>query len=253
MEGWQPAAAPGLRLAARRARVGESEPQCAQPLDGALLRRHGDARRHDALGRPRHDAAARALRRARPRAAGAARAHAVARAALAAGLPAARHAGSSPPSTSTSGKLCAGLQIHVDDAGLRPRRLSPLAAGGARLQGAARPRARLRAVARLSVRVRAQRLADRPHQRRRAAARMGGRPVRHAGGPRSRCAARTRARGSPSASRSCSTADQRGFLGRAARTACARRSSSPVQAGNTMSTALRKMGVGGSASPSSQR
>ena len=67
MEGWEPQRRAGLRLAARRAHVGEPEPECAQSLDGALLRRHGDARGHDALGRARHDAAAGAVRRARSR------------------------------------------------------------------------------------------------------------------------------------------------------------------------------------------
>jgi hypothetical protein len=54
---------PGVWLAAARAQLGQSEPQRAESVDGALLRRHGDARRHDALGRSRHDAAAGAARR----------------------------------------------------------------------------------------------------------------------------------------------------------------------------------------------
>ncbi len=64
MEGWQPDAAPGLRLAARRAHLDQPEPERAQPLDGARLCRHGDARGHDAVRRARHDAAARTVRRA---------------------------------------------------------------------------------------------------------------------------------------------------------------------------------------------
>src|SRR5690606_298841 len=54
---------PGLRVAARRARVGQSEPECAESLDGTLLRRNGDGRGHDLVRGPRHDAAARTLRR----------------------------------------------------------------------------------------------------------------------------------------------------------------------------------------------
>ncbi len=45
MEDWLPARAPGLRLAAGRARLGQSEPERRQSVDGARLPRHGDARR----------------------------------------------------------------------------------------------------------------------------------------------------------------------------------------------------------------
>ena len=72
MEGWQPTQRAGLRLAARRAHLGQSEPERLQSLDGALLCRNGAARRHDAVRRTRHDAPARAVRRAGPRAARAA-------------------------------------------------------------------------------------------------------------------------------------------------------------------------------------
>ena len=65
MEGWNPAGAPGYGWPLGERDVGQSEPQCAQSVDGALLRRNRDAGRHHAVGRPRHDAAARALRRAR--------------------------------------------------------------------------------------------------------------------------------------------------------------------------------------------
>src|SRR5580704_9226982 len=44
----------GIRLAARRARVDQSQPQRAEFMDGARLCGHGDARGHDALGRARH-------------------------------------------------------------------------------------------------------------------------------------------------------------------------------------------------------
>ncbi len=45
-------------LAARRARVGEPEPERAEPVDGALLSRERDARGHHALRGARHHAAA---------------------------------------------------------------------------------------------------------------------------------------------------------------------------------------------------
>ena len=49
MHGWQPARRARLRLAARRAHLDQSESERAEPVDGARLCRHGDARRHDAL------------------------------------------------------------------------------------------------------------------------------------------------------------------------------------------------------------
>lgn len=42
--------------------VTHPEPECTESLDGALLRRHGHARRDDALRRPRHDPPARTVR-----------------------------------------------------------------------------------------------------------------------------------------------------------------------------------------------
>ena len=101
MEGWRSRRGARLRLAARRARLGEPEPERAEPLDGALLSRHGDARGHDALRGPRHDAAARAVRRAGPRRRRAARSMQRTRARLAARLPRCAPAGSSRLSTST--------------------------------------------------------------------------------------------------------------------------------------------------------
>jgi uncharacterized protein YbbC (DUF1343 family) len=53
-----------LRLAARRARMGEPQSQRAQSLDGALLCGNRDAGRYHPLRRARHDAAVRAFRRA---------------------------------------------------------------------------------------------------------------------------------------------------------------------------------------------
>ena len=138
MEGWQPRRAARLRLAARRAQLGQPEPERAEPLDGALLSRHGDARGHDAVRRPRHDAAARALRRAGPRRAGAARDDARARARSGCAAAAARPAGSSRPSTSTpasSARACRSTSTirATTTTAFRPWRLH-----GARLQGAAR-------------------------------------------------------------------------------------------------------------------
>ena len=54
-----------LRLAARRARLDQPQPQRAQPVDGARLCRHGDARGRDPVGGPRHHPPAGAVRRAR--------------------------------------------------------------------------------------------------------------------------------------------------------------------------------------------
>ena len=53
-----------LKDAVGRTQLGEPKPQRAEPLDGARLCGDSDARRHDAVGRPRHDAAARTVRRA---------------------------------------------------------------------------------------------------------------------------------------------------------------------------------------------
>ena len=60
-----------LRLAARRAHLGEPESERAEPVDGTLLRGLGAARGHDALGGSRHHPSAGDLRRTRPRRAGA--------------------------------------------------------------------------------------------------------------------------------------------------------------------------------------
>ena len=57
----------GIRLAAWRARVDQSQSQRAEFMDGARLCGHGDARGHNALGRARHHSAARTVRRARHR------------------------------------------------------------------------------------------------------------------------------------------------------------------------------------------
>ncbi len=52
----------GLRLAARRSNMGQPESERTEPLDGALLSRHRNARRHDTVRRPRHHSSAGAIR-----------------------------------------------------------------------------------------------------------------------------------------------------------------------------------------------
>ena len=56
-----------------------------------------------------------------------------------------------------AGKLCAGIQIHVDDPGYNHSKFRPWRLDGARLQGDPRDPARLPAVARFRVRVRDRR------------------------------------------------------------------------------------------------
>ncbi len=75
-----------------------------------------------------------------------------------------------------AGKLCNGLQIHVEDARLRPRRLPPLAPAGARLQGHPPALSRIPAVARFRLRIRTRAAGHRSDQRLAAAAGMGRRP-----------------------------------------------------------------------------
>src|SRR5690606_1045059 len=79
---------PWPRLAVRRARLDQSQPERAESLDGALLRGHGDARRRDSFGGARYDAAAGAVRGAGSRCARVAEGNVRNRAALAARLPA---------------------------------------------------------------------------------------------------------------------------------------------------------------------
>ena len=72
-----------------------------------------------------------------------------------------------------SGRLCAGLQLHVEDGGYDHEAFQPWRAAGARVQGAAQAPAGLRPVARLPLRVRARPARHRPDQRQRAAASLG--------------------------------------------------------------------------------
>ena len=59
----------GLRLAARRAQLGEPQSERGESFHGARLCGHGDARGNHAVGGPRHHAAAGVVRCARPRSA----------------------------------------------------------------------------------------------------------------------------------------------------------------------------------------
>ena len=177
MQGWQPGPCARLRLAARRAHVGQPEPECTEPVDGALLPGHRDARGHDAVRGPRHDAAARTVRRAGPRRARRSwpRCSGWRRSGCAAAGCA--RAGSSRRSTSMSGRLCAGLQLHVEDGGydhaaFRPWRVQALAFKALR-----RLQAGLRPVARFPVRIRARPPRHRPDQRQRTAASLGRRSI----------------------------------------------------------------------------
>ena len=70
MQDWQPRCRAGVRLAAGRAHVDQSQSQRAELVDGARLCRDSDDRGHDALGRTRHHSAARTVRRSRYRCAG---------------------------------------------------------------------------------------------------------------------------------------------------------------------------------------
>ena len=92
----------GLRLAAAAAQLGEPEPERAEPVDGARLRGHRDARGHHALGGARHDAAAGAVRRAGPRRDARWRARCAAWRRSGSRAACCASAGSSRPSTSTS-------------------------------------------------------------------------------------------------------------------------------------------------------
>ena len=142
MEGWQPVAAPGYGWPlGERTWVNPSPnaPNLSMArcyagtvmLEGTTLSEgRGTTRPLELFGAP--DIDARAL---------VAEMHALAPR-VAARVAACGPAGSSPRSTSTRGKLCAGVQIHVEDAGLRSRRLSAVAPARAGVQGAAATRSR---------------------------------------------------------------------------------------------------------------
>ena len=176
MEGWQPESAPGYGWPLGERAWVNPESQRGESVDGALLRRHRDAGRHDALRGARHDTAARAVRRTGPRSARAHRHDGIARARMDARLPAAgvlvradvsqaRRASSAPASRSTS------MTRRTITTRFVPGGWSP---SPSRRSGAATG---LRTVARLPLRVRTRPARHRSHQRQRAAARMGGRPA----------------------------------------------------------------------------
>ena len=150
MEGWQPGRAPGFGWPLGERTWVNPSPNAPNLWMARCYAGHGDARRHDAIRRPRHHAAARALRRTRPRCARAARRRCRRLAPrMAARLPTAP-CWFEPTFHKHAGKLCAGVQIHVEDAALRSRRVSAVAPAGARVQGDCAAAAGLRAVARLS-------------------------------------------------------------------------------------------------------
>ncbi len=99
MDGYEPDAAPGLRLAAA-ADLDQPQPQRRQPVDGARLCRHGDARGNDPVGGEGDDPAARIVRSARHRLRRGPRRDAPPRAGMAGRLRTPRRSPSSRPSTS---------------------------------------------------------------------------------------------------------------------------------------------------------
>ena len=156
MRGWNPEQAPGFGWPLGERAWVNPESQRGQSFDGARLRRHGDARRDHAVGRPRHHAAAGIVRRAGPRSALAADHHGPHHAGLAARLPAAALL----------------VRAHLPEARrqvvlrlpdprrrrrLRARRIPALAADRRRVQVHPPPARRISAVARLSLRVREDR------------------------------------------------------------------------------------------------
>ena len=116
MEDWMPAGRTGLRLAAGRAHVGQPESQRAESVDGALLSRHGHARRHDVVGRARHDPAAGAVRCAGPGHPGAAERMQQLAPQWLRGCRL-RPCWFEPTFHKHVGQLCAGVQIHVAEDG----------------------------------------------------------------------------------------------------------------------------------------
>ena len=134
----------------------------------------GAARGHHALRRPRHDAAAGAVRRTGPRRAGAARRDARTRARSGSPAAALRQCWFEPTFHKHVGKLCAGLQVHVEDpAYYDHERVPALAAVRARFQGAAPPAPRLSVCGATFPTSTSAAARDRRHQRQRAAAPLG--------------------------------------------------------------------------------
>ncbi len=161
MQGWQPDAAPGLRLAAwGRARWINPSPNAPNlwmarayagtvMVEGTTLSEgRGTTRPLEMFGAPDIDARAvmKEMHALAPR--------------VARGLPSCAIAGSSPPSTNMWASSAAGVQIHTED----PRTYDhaafrALAHPGARLQGHPPSLSGLSAMARFSLRIRAGKLA----------------------------------------------------------------------------------------------
>ncbi len=153
MRGWNPESRPGFRLAGGRAQLGESQSERGQPVHGARLRRHGDARGHDAVRGPRHHAAAGVVRRAGPRSALAADHHESHHARVAARLsPAALLVRAHVPETRR--QVVLGIPDPRRGRRLRARRVPAVAPGRRRVQMHPPAARRISAVARFSVRVR---------------------------------------------------------------------------------------------------
>ena len=186
-------------------------PERAEPVDGALLCRHGDARRHDAFGRPRHRrgrSSSSARRTSTPRAL--ARRDAIARARTGCTAAACGRAGSSRRSTSTPASSVRAFRSTSRTAPTIMPRSSPWRLIALAFKALRTLRPGLRALARFRVRVRARPARDRRDQRRASCCASGStiRPRRRRPG----CAGRkrTKTRGATSADRfSCIRLDDR--------------------------------------------
>ena len=131
MTGLGAALGTGIRLAARRSNLGQPEPERTEPLDGALLSRHRNARRHDTVRRPRHHSSAGAIRCTGAGYQGAVREMQRLAPQWLAGCKL-RPCWFEPTFHKHHGQLCAGLHVHVEDGSyaheaFRPWRLQALA------------------------------------------------------------------------------------------------------------------------------
>jgi hypothetical protein len=131
MQGWQPDRR-GPATAGRSANApGSIRAPTRRTCGWRALCRHGDARRHDAVRRPRHHAPARAVRRAGPRCTGAAEGNATRSRRTGCRAAGCAPCWFEPTFHKHVGKLCSGLQMHVEDSGydhdaFRPWRLQAL-------------------------------------------------------------------------------------------------------------------------------
>jgi hypothetical protein len=192
----------------------QPQPQRRQPVHGPLLRRHGDAGRHHPLGRTRHHPAPGTVRRAGPGTAPTRGGNAPSRPHWLRGCKL-RECRFEPTFHKHAGQLCAGIQIHVEDRRLRPRRLPPLAPPGPGLQGPAQAAPRLPAVAGFPLRIRTRPPGHRPDQRRTDPARSGWTTPRPCPATWAPWPARTRPPGGRKRRRCCCTAEIFARAGRA--------------------------------------